>query len=105
MTCWPVPERQLVTLFVSRPPSSTRPARGQLELFDLGNIRAFGTDFVRALWLLPSVESTRLSEGPVPALRRVRELGRLARTRTSRERSILKRAIRLADRLVPGPSN
>jgi hypothetical protein len=62
-------------------------------------------DFVRALWLLPSVERARLSWGPAPAIEFFRKMGRTQRARTAPQRAMLRRAVALADRLWPGEPN
>lgn len=64
-----------------------------------------GCELIRVLRAIPEIEVRRLTEGPAPLLRDLREKARYRRQRTSDERSDLKRVIRWADAHFPGGGN
>ena len=60
---------------------------------------------VRVLRALPGIEVRRLTDGPAPLLKDLRERARYRRRRTAEERSDLRRVIRWADAHFPGGGN
>src|SRR5882672_4117575 len=69
------------------------------------NLKAFVADFVQALRLLSTVEKMRRAQGPAPALKRLRQIGLSAQIRTRERRAILRRAIYVAELVLPSPPN
>lgn len=62
-------------------------------------------DVVRAARVALAAEAARISEGPFGAVNLMRVCGRQKPRRDERGRAVLKRAIRIVDRLHPGGAN
>ena len=64
-----------------------------------------GRELLRVLRAIPGIEVRRMTEGPAPLLRDLRQHARYLPRRTSEERSDLRRVIRWADAHFPGGGN
>ncbi len=62
-------------------------------------------DLLRVGLVLPAIEFGRVNEGPGHLVPRLRSRGQASRRRNEAERTTLRRAIGIADRLIPGGPN